>query len=243
VVAFAISLLHMVVDQLPTEKNGRNTVEIQIRIEEVGLIEPALLELKLPPPLLVQEELLPLLRLRRHALLLPHLGPGTVPSLLNHILMHRRRDLPGPRPCHLLPYPHNVQTRQRGPVQIRPVGIDVAVQARVDGPLDDLQRGVEARRQAVADRVVEVVAEDEGVAGDGPLGVEGEGDAVLVVLVLLVGEVGVGGRGSFRKACVRMLGGDGPATRGYGGGELGSTSVILDADVQVDGGVFVVDVD
>lgn len=54
--------------------------------------------------------------------------------------------------------------------------------------------------------MVEVVAKDEGVAGDGPLGEEGEGDAVLVVLVLLVGEVGVGGRGSFREACVRMLG-------------------------------------
>lgn len=48
--------------------------------------------------------------------------------------------------------------------------------------------------------MVEVVAEDEGVAGDGFLGDEGEGDAVLVVLVVFVGEIGGGGGGSFGEA-------------------------------------------
>lgn len=50
--------------------------------------------------------------------------------------------------------------------------------------------------------MVEVVAEDEGVAGDGFLGGEGEGDAVLVVRVVFVGEIGGGAGGSFGEAWI-----------------------------------------
>lgn len=52
--------------------------------------------------------------------------------------------------------------------------------------------------------MVEVVAEDEGRAGDGAVGAEGEGDAVLVVLVRGGGEVGACGGGVGGEAWVWM---------------------------------------
>lgn len=55
--------------------------------------------------------------------------------------------------------------------------------------------------------MVEVVAEDQRVAGDGALGDEAEGDAVLVVGVRRVGEVGGCGGGAFGEACDGESGG------------------------------------
>ena len=49
--------------------------------------------------------------------------------------------------------------------------------------------------------MVEIVAEDEGGARDGFLGEEREGDAVLVVVVGWVGEVGGCGGGVAGQAC------------------------------------------
>lgn len=74
---------------------------------------------------------------------------------------------------------------------MRFIRVRVAVHGRVDGPLDEFQRGVEARREAVADGSVEVIAEDQVVAVDGFLEDDGEGDGVLVVVVQGVREVGV----------------------------------------------------
>jgi hypothetical protein len=71
------------------------------------------------------------------------------------------------------------------------IRVRVAVHGRVDGPLDEFERGVEARRETVADGSVEVIAEDQVVAVDRFLEDDGEGDGVLVVLVEGVREVGM----------------------------------------------------
>ncbi|GFF22461.1 LOW QUALITY PROTEIN: hypothetical protein IFM46972_00292 [Aspergillus udagawae] len=77
-----------------------------------------------------------------------------------------------------------------GAIQVRFIRVRVAVHGRVDGPFDELQCGIEARREAVPDGSVKVIAEDQVVAVDGFLEDNGEGDGVLVVLVEGVREVG-----------------------------------------------------
>lgn len=80
--------------------------------------------------------------------------------------------------------------------------------------------------------MVEVVAEDEGGAGDGCLRAEGEGNGVGVVGVEGVGEVGGCGRGGGGEA---FFGRESVGCRqgrwGWGDeGERGITAVVLDAD-------------
>lgn len=138
-----------------------------------------------------------------------------------------------------------IDAARRRPIEIRLVRVDVPVQARVDDPLGDAEGGVEARREAVADGVVKVVAEDEVVAVDGRLGREAEGDAVLVLVLRVRLEVEVGGRGR---------GGLGQAAVGLASVLVGSRSSIprlfgivggqiayLDSDVEVDADVLRVD--
>lgn len=49
--------------------------------------------------------------------------------------------------------------------------------------------------------MIEIIAEDEGGAGDGFFGEEGEGDGVLISGVGVVGKVGGGCGGVAGKAC------------------------------------------
>lgn len=79
-----------------------------------------------------------------------------------------------------------IHTRRSRPIQIRLLGIHIALQSRINSPFHNLKGGVESRGETVADGVVEVVPEDEVVAVDGGFGGEAEGDAVLV-FVLVVG--------------------------------------------------------
>ena len=97
---------------------------------------------------------------------------------------------------------------------MRGIAIQIAVQAGIDDPGDDVEGGAEARGQAVADGMVKVVAEDERCAGDGGRGGEAEGDGVLIVPVRRVREV-----------------------RGRGGGGAGQAAVVLDADPDRGGAV------
>lgn len=90
----------------------------------------------------------------------------------------------------LAAYPQHVNRRKQRAVQIWFVGLYIAVQTRINPPLYYTKRLVEERGQAIADRVVEVVAEDELVAADVLFGSEGEGDGVAVVGMLRGGEVG-----------------------------------------------------
>lgn len=69
-----------------------------------------------------------------------------------------------------------VPRHQARAVEVGFVGVGVAVDGGVERPFDDAQRGVEARRQAVADWAVEVVAEEEVVAVDGVFEYDGEAD-------------------------------------------------------------------
>lgn len=95
----------------------------------------------------------------------------------------------------------DVDTTQQRPVQIRLLGIDVAIEARIERPFHDAQRCAEAGWEVRPYGVCEVVAEDEVGAWYGFGGGrkrEVEGDAVEVVFVGGVGEIwacfgGVGG--------------------------------------------------
>jgi hypothetical protein len=80
----------------------------------------------------------------------------------------------------LLPNPKLVPRRNSRTIQIRPVCVRVAVQGRVDCPLDEAEGSVEAWWEPVADRAVKVVTENEVVAVYGVFEGDGEGDGVLV---------------------------------------------------------------
>ena len=105
--------------------------------------------------------------------------------------------------------PQSIHRAQQRTVQIRLVGVDIPVKTRVDEPFDKVESLVEARRQLVFDRVVEVVAEDEVVAADVVLRGEVEGQGVQVCGVRRVREVrgGFGGAGG-QAAVVLDAGGD-----------------------------------
>lgn len=79
--------------------------------------------------------------------------------------------------------PELIPRLQRGGVEVGFVGVGVAVDARVDGPLDEAEGGAEARGQVVADWVVEVVAEDDVVAVHWLFEDDAVADAVLVGFV------------------------------------------------------------
>jgi hypothetical protein len=81
----------------------------------------------------------------------------------------------------LAPNMKHINTTPRRPIKIRLLRINIPIQPWINSPLDDLKRRIEARRKAIADGVVEVIAEDEVVAVYAFLGCEREGDTVLVV--------------------------------------------------------------
>ena len=178
------------------ERGGRHTIEVQIGIEEITPISPALLPRPSLPILLAQEELLPRRIPIRNALLPPMRQALPITPLFKHQPRVFRLVIPHKLHIHLstptrtlipsfaLPLRPNMQqihTTRRGAIHVRFISIGVPIKAWIDSPLDDLQGGAEARGQAVADRVVEVVAEDEVVAVHGLLRREAERDAVLVV--------------------------------------------------------------
>jgi hypothetical protein len=80
----------------------------------------------------------------------------------------------------LPPYAKLVPRRHSRTIQIRLVCVRVAVQGRVDCPLDEAEGGVETWRESVADGAVKVVTENEVVAVYGLFEGDGEGDGVLV---------------------------------------------------------------
>jgi hypothetical protein len=176
----------------PVANLERKLVEVEVRVEEVALVLAAGLEGKVGAVRLGEEELLALGRCSGDVLLLADLGARPVGTLGVHdgaAVLGRSRVRVGLRVA-LLADPQHVDAAQKWAVQVGLIAVDVAVEARVDPPLDDAEGLVEERRQAVADRVLEVVAEDELVAADVVLGREREGDRVAVVGVLRRREVG-----------------------------------------------------
>lgn len=175
----------------------RELVEVQIRVEEIALVLPPLLEREVLAVRLGEEELLPRGGRRRHALFLAHLLAAARCALgVHHRLAFFHLFCAGFPRLGLLANAQHVDTREQSTVQVGLVAVHVAVQPGVDPPLDDAEGLVEQRGQPVADGVLEVVAEDEFVACDVLLGHEGEGDGVAVVGVLGGGEVGGGGGGA-----------------------------------------------
>jgi hypothetical protein len=178
----------------PIANLERKFVEVEVRVEEVALVLAAGLEGKVRAVRLGEEELLALGRRSGDVLLLADLGARPVGALGVHdgaAVLGRSRVRVGLRVA-LFADPQHVDAAQQRAVQVGLIAVDVAVEARIDPPLDDTEGLVEERRQAVADRVLEVVAEDELVAADVVLGRERERDRVTVVGVLRRREVGRG---------------------------------------------------
>lgn len=67
--------------------------------------------------------------------------------------------------------------------------MNISVHTRVNCPFENVERRAESGWEPVTDWVVEIIAEDQGGAGNGGLRDEAEGDAVLIVGVRGVGEV------------------------------------------------------
>ncbi|KAB8336807.1 hypothetical protein FH972_021116 [Carpinus fangiana] len=151
----------------------------------------------------------------RHALLLTHRGARARRALGDDGLVVGRGGI-------RVTDAEHVDAAQQRAVEVRLVGVHVAVEARVDAPLDEAQRGAKAGRQAVADGAVEVVAEEQVGAGDG-LCVGGQ-------LELEGNAVEVGGVGGFLEVVAGWWGGCGEATdsrvgRGVVGGSGGDFEV------------------
>jgi hypothetical protein len=82
-----------------------------------------------------------------------------------------------------------VPGRNARTVHIRLIRVRITFQGRINRPFHNVQRGIEARRDAVADRVIKVIAEEEIGAADVLLGYEAEADGVLVLCVKRMREV------------------------------------------------------
>lgn len=197
----------------------RELVEVQIRVEEIALVLPPGLEDKVLAVRLGEEVLLSLRRAGRNVVLLPDVLAAALCTLRVHdrLAFFPRGHVLVPRVCGpcvcgrgrgvflLLADAQHVDAGQKRAVQVGLVAVHVAFETRVDPPLDDAEGFVEQRRQAVADGVLEVVAEDELVARNVGLGHEGEGDGVAVVWVLRGGEVGRCGGGAFGETWVAVV--------------------------------------
>ena len=99
----------------------------------------------------------------------------------------------------------SIDTASSRPVHVRFISIRIAIQTRINNPLNNLQRGTKPWRQPISNGMIEIVSKDEIVAVYALLGNEGEGDAVLVVGFAVggCGEVGgCGGRGGGEAAVV-----------------------------------------
>ncbi len=106
----------------------KHTVEVQIRIEEIGLVDPPLLPLPLVRLPFRQEEFLPRISRLRHVPTLPPLHALPITSLLYRLipitLLFTSQTLPI---LNLLPYSQHINTAQCIPIQMRRITVHISL--------------------------------------------------------------------------------------------------------------------
>lgn len=175
---------------LSVSTHTQHTVEIQIRVEEIPRIRPALFKLKVLQMLLREEMLLPRRRLGRQFRLCPDLHTIAVRTLGNDDRLALVPALILRLSTIFASDAKRVDGAEKRPVQVRLIRIRISIKPGVDEPLHNLHGLAEARRQLIADRVVKVVAKHQVIAVDVLFEPEIKGQAVEVRLVRVRGEVG-----------------------------------------------------
>jgi hypothetical protein len=163
-------------------------IEIQVRIEEIALVFTPSFENKVLAMLLSQEMFLSCCASRGQVKVFAYLlaRAECAFGVYNCIAIAAVIAFWFPS---LFAYSQNVYGTQQRAIEIWFVGLYISIKTRIDPPFHNTKRLVEQWRKTVANRVVEVVAEDEFVAFDVLFGREGEGDGVAIVRVQWVGEV------------------------------------------------------
>jgi hypothetical protein len=105
-----------------------------------------------------------------------------VGPFFDHFTMHIQRLFQLFRTRHLA-NTKVIPGRNARTVHIRLIRVRITFQGRINRPFHNVQRGIEARRDIVADWLIKVIAEEEIGAADVVLGYEAEADGVLVVCV------------------------------------------------------------
>ena len=171
------------------------TVEVQVRIEEVGLVKPALLPLPLLKPIMAtQKPFLTCSRIVRDVQVFSDFLSSLETTFFNRFIIIRGccKIALDSFLASLRPHAKHIYATQRVTIQVRLVGVYVAIKAGIDSPFDDLKGGIETGRYSVADGMFKVVTEDQRLAVDRTTWYEREAYGVLVMGVRRMREVGRG---------------------------------------------------